>query len=129
MSTDANCEVRLTIKNRILAQCSIAFSAASDRQNCNGREMVLFAAPSTPKERVFPGKDSAWKNKKNSIKTCQNEAWMSAINYGCANGCAELSENKIFRTCMHHFHLSVIMCDSSDRCQLKIGTAPTMWLS
>ena len=30
---------------------------------------------------------------------------------------------------MHHFDPSVIMCDSGDRCQLKIGAAPTMNLN
>ena len=112
-----------------MTQCNIAFCALKDRHNHNGRKMVFFAVPKKPKERMHRGKDGEHNDKKNSMQLCQNEAWVCAINHGCANGSAGCSDNTRHRTCLNHFHPSVIMCDSNDQHRLKIGAAPAMCLS
>ena len=50
---------------------------------------------------------------------------MKLINHGCA----ECSDNVIFRIFLYHFYTSVTICDSNDRFRLKKGAAPTMYLS
>ena len=54
---------------------------------------------------------------------------MCVINNGYPNGSAEYSNNARHRTCLHHFHPSVITLDSKDRNRLKIRLDPTMCLS
>ena len=129
ININRNYEVQLTIKNWTMVQCSIAVSALSDCHNHNGHKIVFFTVPKRPEERVCRGKDGEYNNKKKIIKLCQNEDWMSSINHGCANGCVECSYNAIFRTWLHHFHPSIITCDSKDRHRLKIGAVPAMCLS
>ena len=51
---------------------------------------------------------------------------MSSINHGCANVCTECSDNARFRTWLHRFHPSFIICDSNYGFQLKIGVAFAM---
>ena len=63
--------------------------------------MVFFTVPKKLKERVQRVKDGEQKNKKNIIKLFQNEAWISSINRGHANGCVEYSDNAKFRTCLN----------------------------
>ena len=112
-----------------MVQCSMSVYVLSDRHGHNDPKIVFSTVPKKSKQRVHRGKDGEDNNKKNSMKSCQNEAWLSSINHGHVNGCTKCSNNARFRTCLHHFHPSVITCDSKDRHRLKIGAHPTMHLS
>ena len=54
---------------------------------------------------------------------------MSAINRGHENSCVRYSDYHNTRACTHRFYTSVIMCDSNDGYELKIGAALSVHLT
>ena len=54
---------------------------------------------------------------------------MKAISSGYGGTCARYSDAHNMRTCIHHFHPSVIVLSSDGKPSLKVGAAPTVNLT
>ena len=91
--------------------------------------MVCFTVPTKPITKLYRGKDSEYKNKKNNIKLCQHKAWMDDIIRGYENGRKEHSHARNVRLCIHHFHPSVIYRKYDGKHELKIGASPAVCLT
>jgi len=109
--------------------CSVSCCASNSYQNFKNRKMVFFNVPPNPKPTIYEGKHKAYRTAMSNIKRNQHKAWVSAINKSHPEGNFTCSDTYNTRLCLHHFHPSVIYVENSDKYTLKIGAAPTMYLT
>ena len=54
---------------------------------------------------------------------------MIAISRGYEDGCVHILDSKNIQVCIHHFHPSIIECNSDGKYSPKLGASPTIYLT
>ena len=77
--------------------------------------MVFFTLPKKPKSPPYSTKRDAYRNRQNNVKSQQHDAWMDIINSGYGNSKnINTYKHHNIRTCIYHFHPSVINCNDNN---------------
>ena len=77
--------------------------------------MAFFTLLKKPKSPPCSRKRDACRNRQNNVKSQQHDAWMDIINSGYGNSKKiNTYKHHNIRTCIYHFHPSVINCNDNN---------------
>ena len=105
IKTYLNCEVSLIIRKTKMVQCSIANCKSKCGYGYEGGKIVFFKVPSKPKTVLCRGASKEHREKSSSIKQCQHDAWMLAVNRGYQDQHFKEADDGNVRICICHHQL------------------------
>ena len=115
-----------------MVSCCVPCCSSHHQTKFNESTIQMFRFPvakNLEKSKIRQGKEGTYRHKKNEISNKQRVAWLKACNRCLKSESLIPDTSENLRACIRHFHPSVLTKCDNNKYSLKLGAAPTMYLT